>query len=355
MLKVLKVSCWFPYNLVTNTSQTSFCFYLQSARILQQRRSITDAIKHNINVIPLKHRSIIKLSGDDASEFLQGLVTNDLDQLPNLKCMYAMMLNNKGRVMHDVILYDAKEKNTILLECQSENIGLLMKSLKLYKLRKKVNISSCEDISIWQVMVNQKTHYPADVTVKTLNETMSPKLFENSTEPLKSDHVLAFHPDPRLSWLGWRVLLDSDQPCSEEYIKDEQLYHSFRHFHGIPEGPKDILPGKSLPLECNVDFMNGISFSKGCYLGQELTARSHFTGVIRKRLVPIVLQYSQKSIPSEGSLFDAKGKVAGKFRSTIDQRFGLALINLNRQQVNLVSANGIKVNINKTYWWPSLS
>ena len=57
---------------------------------------------------------------------------------------------------------------------------------------------------------------------------------------------------------------------------------------------------------------NGISFSKGCYLGQELTARSHFTGVIRKRLVPIILQYSQKSIPSEGSLFDAKGKSSWK-------------------------------------------
>jgi len=317
--------------------------------------STTDATKYNINIIPLKHRTVIKLSGDDTLDFLQGLITNDLELLPHVNCMYAMILNNKGRVMHDIILYKTKKENTVLLECQLENADALVKSLKRYKLRKKVDISSCDDISIWQVLVNQKTHYSADATVETLNETLSPKLFQDTTAPLNSSNVIALHQDPRLSWLGWRALLNRDQPCSEEYIEDELLYHSYRHFYGIPEGPKDILPGKSLPMECNIDFMNGISFRKGCYLGQELTARSHFTGVIRKRLMPIIIQYSEKSIPSDGSLFDAKGNVAGKFRSTIDQRFGLALINLNRQQVSLVSANGVQVTVNRTYWWPNPS
>ena len=351
MWKIFKDS----YTLISRyKSGPNYHLFLKSVKFVQQKCIATDSIKHIINVTPLSHRSIVKLSGEDCYEFLQGLVTNDLEQLPTLKCMYAMMLNNKGRILHDIILYKLSEDNTVLLECHSESADVLVKSLRMYKLRKRVEISQTDNINVWQVLANQKLHYSSDVTVHILHETLSPNLFKDSTDPLRSDSIIAMFPDPRLSWLGWRVLSRSDQLCSEEFIKDSLFYHQCRHFYGIPEGPNDLLPGKSLPFECNVDFMNGINFDKGCYVGQELTARSHFTGVIRKRLVPIVLSFSTKSIPDEGSLFDAKGKVAGKFRSTVDQRFGLALINLNRQQVSLVSANGIKVAINKTYWWPNL-
>ena len=316
-------------------------------------RNHSDESHQNVAIIPLSHRSVVKLSGSDSANFLQGLVTNDVDKLSDNKCMYAAMLNNKGRVMHDLIMYWQEDDNSILLECQTDSRDAFLKTLKLYKLKKKVDIVAMEALSVWQVQILRSFTYGSFENVEELSEKLTPKLFKHSIEPLLPKSIVTIHPDPRLSWLGWRVISNSGPPCPNELISPDDTYHTTRHFYGIPEGPDDLLPGKSLPLESNIDFMNGISFDKGCYLGQELTARSHFTGVQRKRLMPIIIPYTDKTIQKNASLYDQKGKLCGKYRSSFDGRFGLALINIDRQNVRISTSNGIQLSINKTYWWPT--
>ena len=306
----------------------------------------------NICVVPLSHRSIIKLSGEDTLDFLQGLVTNDVHNFPQSTCMYAMILNSKGRVLYDILMYKLKsEETSLLLECQKNCVDDILKTFKLYKLRKKVNITVEDHLNVWQVQLLRSMAYPPDINIEDLNTVLAPPLFNENLDPLHASNVALVLPDPRLTWLGWRVI-SNGQPCSDNLIENNEYYHNFRHFYGIPEGPNELIQGKSLPLESNIDFMNGISFEKGCYLGQELTARSHFTGMIRKRLMPVIISYNKKNIVSETKLFDAKGSKTGKILSTHDQRHGLALIRLDRQNVLHVTANGVQIRVNKTYWWP---
>lgn len=348
-------SCKTFYKLFekTNFSVCGLSRKLKFSYAIKQVRLYSNPVLSDICVVPLSHRSVLKLSGKDSVEFLQGLVTNDVTKLAKSSCMYAMILNSKGRVMHDVLIYRPNDEDTLLLECQFDCLENLNKTLNQYKLRKKVKISVYNDVSVWQVQLIRYMGYPSEMDIKDLNDYLAPSLFKQSLDPLNEKNVLMALPDPRLSWLGWRVLA-SCQPCSDELIQSEDHYHNFRYFYGIPEGPKDLIPGKSLPIEYNVDFMNGISFEKGCYLGQELTARSHFTGMIRKRLMPVLIGYSKQNVKAEAKLFDRKGNKTGKLIATNDQTHGLALVKLDMQGILHHTANGTPIRINKTYWWPQL-
>ena len=347
MFKALKL----VYDLTcTRHAGLILCFH--SSNVNLNRFMSNGSTDHNINVVPLKHRSLLQVSGKDSLEFLQGLVTNDVEQLKDKKCMYALMLNQKGRVMHDFILYDSMDKNTVLVECETESVDAVIKTLKLYKLRKKVEINALENMHLLQVLVNQRLYYPGEESIVAMKDKLFPILFASSLDPLFKDSVIAMHRDPRLSWLGWRVVSNSAHPCPEEFIGSEDKYHLSRYFYGVAEGPSDLLPSKSLPIESNGDYMNGINFNKGCYLGQELTARSHFSGITRKRLVPLMIEDCGKQIEPGTKLYDSKGNVAGKLRSTYGDRYGLGLVNLDRLNVKLVTPKGVTIRINKTYWWP---
>lgn len=125
---------------------------------------------------------------------------------------------------------------------------------------------------------------------------------------------------------------------------------------GLPEGVKDLPPEVALPLESNLVFMEGISFSKGCYIGQELTARTHHTGVVRKRLMPVSLSSALTQGVAEGaSLHTQSGKAAGKHRTGVGQ-LGLSLIRLAhaKELLSLTSSDGVIVNLEASVpeWWP---
>lgn len=124
---------------------------------------------------------------------------------------------------------------------------------------------------------------------------------------------------------------------------------------GVAEGVKDLPPGVALPLESNLVSMNGISFSKGCYLGQELTARTHHTGVIRKRLLPVRLSAPLPEEYGEAELVTPEGKSAGKYRAGVEES-GLALLRLahigSELQIRIGGREPITARASVPDWWP---
>ncbi|XP_060002581.1 putative transferase CAF17, mitochondrial isoform X3 [Lagenorhynchus albirostris] len=191
---------------------------------------------------------------------------------------YAHFLNVQGRTLYDVILYGlpegSHEQPTFLLECDSSVLDALQRHLVLHKIRRKVTVEPCPELRVWAVLPCAPEEAGRAVLLQ---------------EKAKCTTILTR--DPRTARMGWR-LLSQDEGSALVLggrLGDLQDYHRHRYQQGVPEGVHDLPPGVALPLESNLAFMNGVSFTKGCYIGQELTARTHHMGVIRKRLFPVQL------------------------------------------------------------------
>ncbi|XP_061443069.1 putative transferase CAF17, mitochondrial isoform X2 [Rhineura floridana] len=237
-----------------------------------------------------------------------------------------------------------QEEPHILLECDASILDSLQKHLKLYKIRRKVNIMPCPDLSLWAVIPKEQS--------------------EEGTGELQQcpSKAVVVTPDPRVAVMGWR-LITSKGTDPLEVVPGSQIgnmkdYHRHRYKQGIPEGVKDLPSGTALPLESNLAYMNGISFTKGCYIGQELTARTHHMGVIRKRLLPIQLS---TPVPSE-SIFEGaeivseSGKSAGKYRAGVDN-LGIALLRLANmnEPLRLKIPGDLHASVTASIpkWWPN--
>ena len=174
--------------------------------------------------------------------------------------------------------------------------------------------------------------------------------------------IIANSPDPRLSAFARRLLLlhDADAVTIVQNSispSSASFYDQRRYELGIGEGVTDMPPGACIPLEHNVVFMNGVSFQKGCYIGQELTARTHHTGVIRKRLMPIKLTSpSHQALPGD-KIENKAGKNVGKFRNSVNEH-GLALLRLaDVMGQELLVKNELLDTVGEAktwipYWWP---
>ncbi|XP_019734669.1 iron-sulfur cluster assembly factor IBA57, mitochondrial [Hippocampus comes] len=296
----------------------------------------------------LAHRALVQIEGAEASSFLQGLLTNDVRQLEEASggAVYAHMLNVQGRTLYDVILYSQKEAargSGILLECDSAMTDSLLRHLKVYKIRRKININPCPDLFAWAVLPLQQSHS---------QRFSKPEL----SSPEKA---VVWEKDPRTQDMGWRLVLESQADPLDVIAScqkgDTEEYHRHRYSIGLPEGVKDLPPGVALPLESNLVYMQGISFSKGCYIGQELTARTHHTGVIRKRLMPVRASAPVQGLEEGTSLHTKSGKPAGKHRAGLGN-LGLSLIRLaHAKEVLMVKCvDNIQVTLEASVpnWWP---
>ncbi|XP_014779538.1 putative transferase CAF17 homolog, mitochondrial isoform X2 [Octopus bimaculoides] len=293
----------------------------------------------NVKLFHLKSRSLIHLVGTDTSSFLQGLITNDMQQFQNdnKRTMYAMILNVQGRILYDIFIYALPNQSSdFFLECDTSIINDLIKLLKRYKIRKKVSVENTEDkFQVWA--------------------SFSPPLaLSNFLSSEKDSKVEICEPDPRVQDFGSRLILPHDTSCVSN---PEEEYHMRRYEMGIAEGTSDLPPGSCFPLENNLVFLNGVSFQKGCYIGQELTARTHHRGVIRKRLMPIFFQSEPGEIMKDKPIVDSTGKNIGKFRGNIGKH-GLALLQLKpalQIQDGYFDLDNHKVKPKIPAWWPNLN
>ncbi|XP_001376859.1 putative transferase CAF17, mitochondrial [Monodelphis domestica] len=308
---------------------------------------------------PLRDRDALRVHGPDTESFLLGLVTNELPRpVPEggatsepapAPAHYAHFLNVQGRTLYDVILYrlhEHQEEPHFLLEVDSSVSGAVQNHLKLYKIRRKVSISPCPDLSLWAVLP------------QTAAEASAKPLLEKGGKPL----VLT--PDPRAACMGWRLIIHKEDLAQEvipkTQIRHSQDYHKHRYQKGIPEGVRDLPPGVALPLESNLTFMNGVSFTKGCYIGQELTARTQHMGVIRKRLFPIRFSapLPEEGISAGANVLTEAGKAAGKYRAR-EGDLGIALLRTERIKgpLHIKTSGGQCVSIIPSVpdWWPTAS
>lgn len=218
-------------------------------------------------------RSVLRVEGRDAPKLLQNLVTNDVGRLTQSRAIYAHFLNAQGRLQHDALLINRTRSNvpSFLIDVHARSGPPLLRHLQIYKMRQDVQVTDVTaEHSVWAVLSRAETHAQIAAAASDL-------LFV----------------DPRSHVLGQRLVTAADAAPDWAAMgiatADHSLYDLWRHLQGIGEGPDELPTAGVLPLEANLLYMDGVSFEKGCYLGQELTARTHHTGVIRKRVMPCLL------------------------------------------------------------------
>jgi folate-binding protein YgfZ len=193
----------------------------------------------------LTDRALIRLSGEDVSGFLQGLVTNDVTLLVPDRPLWAGLLAAQGKALFDFILW--ADGADILLDCEADQAEALARRLTLYRLRRPIVIARDESLAV---------HWRAPAKAGVLDEGV---------------------PDPRLTALGRRWLA----PAGD--LAEGWREHRLRL--GVTEGVAELGSDKTLWLECNAAELNGVSFAKGCYVGQENTARMNWRNKVNRRLV----------------------------------------------------------------------
>jgi transferase CAF17, mitochondrial len=249
----------------------------------------------NLQYARLNSRSVIRLEGSDASEFLQGLIPAKLDNLPADAAgrpIYTAFLTAQGRISHDVFVYPptglSNHSGAWYIEAHAEAASELIKHLRKHKLRSKFKMERLppDEMSVYSVWP-----LPNDMPSK------------DATSPSTSIGGLDPRPQMGLRWLmnpemASKILQGlSGQTPQEVGLVD---YTVHRMLNGIAEGQEEIIALSALPQETNIDFFDGIDFHKGCYLGQELTIRTHHTGVVRKRILPCQIYHEANPIdPSQ--------------------------------------------------------
>ncbi|WP_161314685.1 YgfZ/GcvT domain-containing protein [Sneathiella litorea] len=263
-----------------------------------------------LKIAALENRTVLTLRGADVWSFLQNLVTNDMQDVSETHGIYAALLTAQGKFLHDFIIVRIGE--AYLLDCLADRKDDLIRRLTLYKLRADVLISE-EGQRVFALFGNDA------FGAANLPETSG---------ALRESGGCAFLVDPRNNALGVRLFAPTSfDPVTEFPTADlvgEDAYDAHRLSLGIPEGGHDILPEKNFLLEANFEELNGVSFTKGCYVGQELTARTKHRAKIKKRLFRIEYDGELHS----GDKIMHQGREIAEVRSISNGR-GLALVRLN--------------------------
>jgi len=260
----------------------------------------------------LDNRGVFAVSGADRRGFLQGLVSNDVDKVGPEQARYAALLTAQGKYLYDFMMIEFGE--AIWLDAEAGRLSDLEGRLSIYRLRSKAALDERPDLAV------------AAVFGKGALAAMGFSEDPGVARPFASGVAFV---DPRLAALGVRCILPrADIRCVLEgtgLLEDGfPAYDRLRLQLGVPDGSRDLVPEKSILLESGFDELNGVDWQKGCYIGQELTARTKYRGLIKKRLMPVEID---GPAPAPGTIVSADGREVGEMRSSRDE-LGLALLRL---------------------------
>ena len=279
----------------------------------------------SLKVAPLAERGVVRVSGTDAAKLLQGLITADLGLLDRQPAVFSGLLTPQGKILFDFFV--VKSGEDFLLETRRDKAADLAKRLTFYKLR-------------------------ADVAIANPSEESSVAALWGEATPSLGPPALAYQ-DPRLAELGWRALAPAFFDWSRlgsGSVVSEQEYHAHRIALGVPEGGRDYGLGDAFPHEALYDQLGGVSFKKGCYVGQEVVSRMEHRSTTRKRVVPVVGAEALRS----GAEVKAGEAVIGAVGSVAGSR-GLALLRLDRvgeaiSKGQPITAAGVPVSVEVPVW-----
>lgn len=351
----------------------------------------------SLKLVRLTNRKLLKITGPDCYPYLQGLICNDLrylyepERIPPRKyatnssnVMSTFMLNAQGKAICDMLIYrtpltrnechftppgHATEPDELLIECDAKLASGLANTLFGYRVRRKIALSLEDKLSVWCLFIGHDLRNIDATSIQAVqNELVDPSLCSSSE--VLSDNLTVVS-DPRLASMGLRIITDTNEPKAlirslqsilnndvSEAPMTEYILHRF--ILGIGEGVKDHPESNCFPLECNADLLGSVSFTKGCYLGQELTSRIHHTGVVRKRLMPLLLDLESSSkdcllplIPGSDIIDGVTEKKVGTLRHVVKNR-ALALlrheISIKSQQL-IHAGSKTKLFTYAPFWW----
>jgi hypothetical protein len=261
--------------------------------------------------VDLEDRGILAVAGPDRSSFLQGLVSNDVMRVAPDRAVYAALLTPQGKYLHDFIMIE--HDGEIWLDTEAARLADLRRRLLLYRLRAKIELIERPDLAVAAVFGGDAPAacgLPAEPGAAVACEAGAAVV------------------DPRLADLGCRLIVERGQLglYRDRFdAADFAAYDRHRLALGIPDGSRDLVPDKSILLEAGFDELHGVDWQKGCYMGQELTARTKYRGLIKKRLFPVKIV---GTAGEPGTMVTLDGKDAGELRSARDGA-GLALLRLD--------------------------
>ena len=247
---------------------------------------------------PLQSRGVIIVEGADARKLLQGLVTSDVGQL-SAGPQYTAFLTPHGRLMRDAFLLDGPA-GSVLIDAERAALPSLASHVNRYKLRSQAKVRDASD-ELTVVAASMLPPHVGDGPACEGGSWADPRLPE-----LLGTRMLRPRGAPLPRWLDGSVEVS------------EELYSLQLLLLGVPNGGAQLRPAEALPLESNLELLHGVSFAKGCYLGQEVTARTHFRGVVRKRLLPVldatrsIGGAQRESVPAFAHLPEAERQLAAQ-------------------------------------------
>ena len=284
----------------------------------------------------LEDRGLLYINGDDTKEFLQNIITNNIEKVASNMSCFAALLTPQGKYLFDFLII--KHKNGYFFDCEKKNIDQFYKQLNLYKLRSKVEILNLSNEFVVAALSKEK--------FLTLDNS---KNQEGWTIKLREDTIFL---DPRYKSLGARLIINLEKlylslKKLELKIANVEDYYMMSHELGISQVDNQKLQNKIFGIECNFEELNGIGFKKGCYVGQENTSRIKLKEKLNKRLFAI--KVLEGNINSEEIVLE--NKEIGKL--LINNNNPFALIKFKNKDFNfenVYKCGDAKIKIKKPLW-----
>ncbi|TQV81926.1 YgfZ/GcvT domain-containing protein [Denitrobaculum tricleocarpae] len=298
----------------------------------------------------LSHRGVLRVSGPDRVAFLQGLVSNDVEAVSSSRSVWAAFLTPQGKFLHEFFVTEEHPGNSegaeaggeraLLIDCEAGRRADLQRRLKLYKLRSQVQVEDAQSDYCIAALFGEEA-------LSSLDLEPTP----GSSANLGAGRVFV---DPRMTELGARAILPSGN--AEAILRDAGFetasrdeYDCLRSELGVPDGSRDLEVEKSTLLENGFDELHGVDWDKGCYMGQELTARTKYRGLVKKRLLPAEIS---GPTPEPGTPLLSGNKEVGIMRSAVAQK-GLATVRLDALQDSgfaELRAGEAQITVRKPVW-----
>jgi len=261
----------------------------------------------------LPKRAVLKIEGADRLDFLQGLISNDVHKITPQKAIYSAFLTPQGKFLCDFFI--AQDGDALLLDIDEDAMPAFKKKLTMYKLR-------------------------ADVSIKDISEEYH--VLAAFGAPCDQDGVFE---DPRLAEAGYRAILPKEQTIEDAEEVPFETYDLMRIKLGLPDGARDMTVERSILLENGFDELNGVDWNKGCFMGQELTARTKYRALIKKRLFPVLVE---GELPEPGTTITNGDKNVGEVHSGRGD-MALATLKLDALEGDLQAGNA-KLTPQKPDW-----